>query len=354
MNKKIRKDTFICCIMIFAISFLIKMFQFRILPSKYFSDSKTILSLMNGNYYISDGSYNFTAKVFDAINVFKIFSLQEWSYLLATVFTSIIFLIIIKKKKYNLRQYIFIYSSMVLLNIYVFNLSKDIIQFVFFLLIYFILIQNWNNIKKLFFISTILIIEALNFRVYYAIMAIVMITLYCIYFFAINKENKNNRNDIFKILTLILILFFAEVFAIQLISSDNYISILYARSNVNMHREMSLDAVTIINDLLGNNTNYIKFIGNYLINIFRLMIPVELLFKGLKYLPFIVYQLFVTYQIMKSGTKVNDKNILWIITIISFMMVSIIFEPDFGSFIRHESSLILILLQLTNINYEIE
>jgi hypothetical protein len=147
-------------------------------------------------------------------------------------------------------------------------------------------------------------------------------------------------------------MFFAEVFILQFISRDNYISILYARLEINIQREAIVDASTMINDLLGPNTNYIMFIGNYIINIFRVMVPVELLLKSIKYIPFIVYQIFITYQIIKSCTKINDNSILWIITTISFMMISVIFEPDFGSFIRHESALILILLELTNINYD--
>ena len=36
------------------------------------------------------------------------------------------------------------------------------------------------------------------------------------------------------------------------------------------------------------------------------------------------------------------------------MMISIIFEPDFGSFIRHESALTLLLLEMNVINENIK
>lgn len=123
-----------------------------------------------------------------------------------------------------------------------------------------------------------------------------------------------------------------------------------ARYVGNRDREESVDAVTIINEPFGESTSYRIFVQNYLVNAVRIMVPLELLTKGVKYIPFIIYQIFVTYNIFKMSSKLNDRNIMWLVTVISFMMVSIIFEPDFGSFIRHESTLILILLQINMFN----
>lgn len=349
MIKSFRKDTFGYCSLIFVISILIKLVQFKILPSKYFYDSNYILSLMNGNY-IADKAYNFTAEFFDIINIFQFSTLQEWAILLSIIFTFIIFLILIRERKYNIIQYIFIYSSIVLLNIYVFNLSKDIIQFIFFLILY-VIISNrkMSNFQKLLLSTIVLTYEALNFRIYYGIMLMLMWTIYIIYLKFI-KNKKLTKKSVTKIIILAFLAFFFEVFIVQLISIDNYNSIINARSGVNIGRDASLDAVTIINDLLGQNTSYLIFIGNYIINTIRMLFPIELLFKGVKYIPFIVYQIFVTYNLFKCSKRLNNENILIIITIISFIMISIIFEPDFGSFIRHESTLILFLIKLSMIN----
>lgn len=346
MKLNYNKKTFGYCSLIFIISIIIKLLQYKILPSKYFYDSTHILSLMNGNY-IADKSYNFTAKLFDTINLFNFNSLQEWSIILSLIFTIIIFMIIIQKKEYNLKQYIFIYSSIVLLNIYVFNLSKDIIQFTFFLIIYLIILnKKLSNQTKLILTSIVLLYETLNFRIYYAIMIMIMWTIYIIYIKLI-KDKKLKKETILKILLLSITIFFLEVFIVHLISPDNYNSILNARNIVNIGRDSSIDAVTIIKDLLGENSNYLIFIGNYLINTIRILFPIELLFKGIKYIPFIVYQLFITYSLFKTSKKINNNNILTIITVISFIMISIIFEPDFGSFIRHESALILFLIEIS-------
>lgn len=347
--KKYRKKTLFGCLMIFYISILVKFFQYTILPPKYFYDSKGILSYMNGNY-IADKSYNFTAKLFDIINIFKFDELIEWSILLSIIFTTILFFYLIKNNKYNLKQYIFIYSSIALLNIYVFNLSKDMIQFCFFLIIYIIILnKRLKNKTKIFLISIVLIYEAINFRFYYIIMATLIIIVYFLYSkFMGNKEI--NKSYLINILIFTIIIFFIEVFIVKIISLESYNQIINARSSVNNTRIGSLDAETMINDVFGTNTYYIKFILNYIVNIIRLMLPIELILKGVKYIPFVIYQLFITINLLNLGKKLTNNNILIFATIVSFIMISAIFEPDFGSFIRHESTLTLLLLEMNVIN----
>ncbi len=349
-RRYVNKNTLFVFVIIICITVFLKLFLYKLMPLKYFYDSLHILGTMNGTAH-ADGSYLYVANIFNKINIFKFSTMEQWSWFITIIFFPIIIYIIDGRKKYSIYQYIFISANIILLDIYVLGLSKDIIQFIYFLVIYIILSKNWKNTTKLILSCMVLLYEALNFRIYYAIMAMIMVTIYYIYIMFIKNKEINKRTG-FKIISLSLLFFFIEVFIVQLISTDNYISILHARSNVNLQREHVTDTVTMIKDWLGINTNYFKFIGNYIINVFRIMIPIELLFKGVKYIPFIVYQIFITLQIVKSCKKMNDKNILWIITTIAFLMVSIIFEPDFGSFIRHESALSLILLQLTNINYE--
>lgn len=350
MNKKYKKKTLFGCFLIIYVSFIVKIFQHTLLPEKYFYDSKGILFFMKGNY-VGDKSFNFTAKVFDTINIFKFDKLIEWSIFISIIFTVMLFFCLIKNKEYNLKQYIFIYSSVALLNIYVFNLSKDIIQFVFFLLIYIVILnKKFSNKNKVFIVSIILIYEAINFRVYYIIMAMLIITIYLLYSkFTKNKsiKDKGIKN---KIIIPLFIIFFIEIFLVQFLSSESYNMILNARFSVNEVRIGVIDVATMINDLLGENTNYLIFICNYIINSFRMMLPFELIIKSFKYIPFVIYQLFITINILNLSKKLNDNNILVFAIIVSFMMISIIFEPDFGSFIKHESSLILLLLEMNLLN----
>lgn len=347
---KVSKNLF--CVLIFVIieTIFLKVFMYNILPDKYFFDALHILGVMNETAY-TDPSYTYTANLFNKINIFGFSNIQQWGFLIALVFMPFLVFIIAKKKAYNLWQYIFIVASFTLLDIYVLGLSKDIIQFVYFFIIYLILSsKKMGNVKKIILSCLVLLYEAMNFRVYYAIMAMLIVSIYVIYEM-FKKNKKCNKIKFKKIIILALCVFFAEVFVVQIVSAENYTAILHARSSVNMWRENDTAANTIINDVLGLNTNYFKFMGNYIINTIRLMFPIELFTKGPVQILFCIYQVFITMNIIGSCKRMNESNCLWVITIISFFMVSIIFEPDFGSFVRHESALILIILEITGINY---
>ena len=331
-----KKDTVLLCGLIIVEFFIIKYFQFHFLPAKYFYDSNKILRMVLYNIRYKDLAYDFTANLF--------------SYFIGFFFSIILFIILLKNKKYSLEQYLFIYSSVALLNIYIFNISKDIIQFIIFLIIYLILKnERFKNKKKVILITSLLLLESVFFRVYYAIMAVMIIAIYYLYNKLLyNKEI--NKKTVTKIITLSLTIFFSVVFIVSLISNNNYQRIIHARYGVNSLRSNDMDANTMINDLFGRNNTYFTFVFNYIMNAFRLMIPIELLVKGIKYIPFIIYQTYLTILIFKSSKKINKQNVLLLITIISFLIVSIIFEPDFGSFIRHESAMFLMFLELTMIN----
>lgn len=350
-KKSISKNILLIIFIIIIETLLIKLFMYDTLPQKYFSDANHILNVMN-NVGLTDKAYTYTANIFNFFNLFGFSTIEEWGYLISVIFLPILIFEIAKKKKYNNFQLIFIISSIALLNIYVFGLSKDVIQFVYFLAIFFVLKSNkLSNLKKIISICIILLYEALNFRVYYAIMAMLVVTIYYIYLIFIDGR-KISKKTFKKIILIAFFAFFLETFVVQLISSENYESILNARYSVNIFRQDGTDSNTLINDLLGRNTNYFIFMGNYFINAIRLMFPIELFLKGPKQGIFVIYQIFVSFCLIKACRKINKENCLWIITVISFFMISFIFEPDFGSFVRHETTMFLILLEVINISYE--
>lgn len=61
------------------------------------------------------------------------------------------------------------------------------------------------------------------------------------------------------------------------------------------------------------------------------MFPIELLVKGIKYFPYVVFQIWFTKKLWNWKIIKNDKVIL----LYSFILISGVFEPDFGSFLRH-------------------
>ena len=361
MRKNYLKKTFIYCMGIFLVSLIITIVKYNIFPAKYFYDSNKIVNIMMG-VSESDSGFDFAANFFRTINIFDIHELEivinnkivvvsamlQWGLILSFVGTTLVFFLLLKKRCYSFFEYVFLYISIFLLNVYVFNISKDFIQFLFMLFIYIVLINDkLNNNFKIFFIGIILVYEALSFRIYYGIMFLFIINLYYIYILFFRKKNSNGKNLILFII-LSFLLFFIEVFVIGIVSNDSYNEIMYARSSVNDLREGSIDAASMITEPLGNNVNIFIFVINYIVNFFRMMFPFELLLKSLKYVVFIAYQLFITCNVIMlwKNLNSNNKNILLFVVIFSFEMMSVIFEPDFGSFVKHQSAMTLIFLEM--------
>lgn len=361
MKKCYLQKTFILCSLIFLISIVITIFKYNILPAKYFYDSNKIVDIMMG-IGESDSGFDFAANFYKCIDIFRIHELElvingkivvvsamlQWGLILSFVGTTLVFFLLIKRRNYTLLEYMFLYASMVLLNIYVFNISKDFIQFLFILLLYIILISNkFTNIIKIFLMGLVLSYVAFNFRIYYGIMALFIVNLYGIYMLFFKNRCLNIKNLIIFVLLSFLV-FFVEVFLIGIISSSSYDEIMYARSSVNDLREGSMDAATMITEPFGDNTNIFIFSINYIVDFIRMMFPLELLLKNVKYVVFVIYQLFITYNLIRLWKRMqgNNKQVLLFIVIFSFEMMSVIFEPDFGSFVKHQSAMTLLFLEM--------
>ena len=84
------------------------------------------------------------------------------------------------------------------------------------------------------------------------------------------------------------------------------------------------------------------FLLNYLINAVRMMIPFELAVKGVQYLPFCLFQVAVTVYLVHLFGKLDeiedDTQFLAISIFLGYVLASVLFEPDFGSWVRHEAA----------------
>jgi hypothetical protein len=83
----------------------------------------------------------------------------------------------------------------------------------------------------------------------------------------------------------------------------------------------------------------------------RLMLPFELPFIGFKirYFIFMGYQLIITAYYLKTAVnvlrkQVNETQKAAFCVFTGFLLGSGLFEPGFGSWIRHESAIVLIML----------
>lgn len=329
----LRKNNVVHSLAVVVFAIACKIFQFTCLPRKFFYDSEKILLIMNGSK-ITDGSFTFTANFYKSINVFGLNDIYSWSIYITTIATFIISgIFLFSKKEYSSKELLFIFASLALLNIYVFNLSKEVIQLLIFIVVY-LIIQS-STIKnvwiKIIICSTIFTIESIFFRTYYLILAAMTPIVYM----ALGDRNRQKRNA-WKVLPRTILLFFLVTYVAGLISPEGLNSIFSARSSVNDFR--TKDADSMIVELFGKNTNFLVFCANYLVDFIRLLLPLELVVKSIKYIPFVIYQIILTMLIFRTiALRRDDKDNMLLAVIIGFLCISAIFEPDFGSFVRHQA-----------------
>lgn len=276
----------------------------NILSEKNFFDSyKIINAIKNNNINEYGKSYMLTMKFFSLL---RFSTLREYNIFLYSIF--FIFFIIYFWKNYSKNLFFIIFDALfiILSAIYLIRPGKEILQF----LLIMICCKYPQKSYLLLFLGGIL------FRKYLLIQGL--------FFFILKKIRISKYKKYLIILSLIIFLLSSIVFSKQICE------ILNVRMITNKSRQGSIYAVTIINNILPFNGITFSYI-NYLINTIRLLFPIELIFKGYKYLSYVVFQLWFTKKLWSWKYNLNDKVIL----LYSFILVSGIFEPDFGSFLRH-------------------
>lgn len=172
----------------------------------------------------------------------------------------------------------------------------------------------------------------------------------------LTKELKSKKAmSVMKAIFIMLIIFisiFAMITVLKFVSPKDYDVLI----NVSENHENG-GAVTSINNLIEVNGNQFLFMINFLINGVRMMFPVELMTKGVFYFPFVFYQIFILYYLARSLKNINANSssimVLSISVMLGFLLGSFTFEPDFGSFVRHEAATfpVLHLIALNNSEY---
>lgn len=321
-------------LLIFTVS---KFFQFNFLPAKYFGDSITIMRFMEYMPSHIDGSYRLTAKIFNLVNFFGFKSLLQWAIFLSIILGAILFFCIRNIKKISLYESIFIFFSLFLMGVYTFNIGKEPLQFCMNIILYSICINKLSKRKKEFFIFLVLLSWGLFFRIYFILIAILFTVLI---FMENHYEKKGYKIDYIKFIGISCAILFALVFFISITDKETYNSIIYVRGATNEYRIGGDSAKTAIVDLINTPNDYINFCLNYVVNMVRMMFPIELAVKGdIKYLMFFLYQLSVTAYFIKTIKKlayINQEAKIAFFIFTAFVIVSFIFEPDFGSWVRHE------------------
>ena len=254
--------------------------------------------------------YKSTVDIFREINIFNLTSREQWSIVLGIIGTIIIIVMVSRVKEMSLTEVFFTLMSTGLLNIYAFNIAKEPVQMTFFLFVLIIIILPFdNNIIKIIGCALIFYWESSTYRRYYILMAIM-----CIMFFVVFNIFRKVFKEITKLKIILAVIMcmigvFVLIFTSQFVDKESY------------------------NEVMDAKTEHINGV--------RMMFPFELVVKSPGYFPFVIYQVFIlVYWIraIKNIKTINNQGFLALICFSAYIFGSFTFEPDFGSWVRHEAA----------------
>lgn len=274
--------------------------------------------------------------LFKKINIFNLTTYTQFEVYITILWNVIVIIILLRlEPKLDLKQAIFIILTIAVLNIFDFNLAKEPVQMLYFVLIYMILISNKLNDKAKNILSILVIlVSALTYRNYYVIIAFFAICAQLLSTFGIIKKEKVTLKNILTLILLIGIIYFTFLNIAKIIMPKSYNELIRVRTRV------STASSDMRNLLPGASTNTIVFVMDYLIMIIRMLFPIELVKLGAKGIPYIIYQIMITFFVINAlkNIKHNDKQKnLALFIFLGFLFGSATFEPDFGSWVRHEA-----------------
>ena len=161
---------------------------------------------------------------------------------------------------------------------------------------------------------------------------------------------RTKRVKIWHIILIIAGLFLfhlAFMAAVKVVSSTNYNELVRVR----FRGESGASTIYII----FKSTQPILFSLDYLLVVLRMLVPLELILMGPKYAIFAIYQILITYILIKTIRQYNSitsSRRIAVAIYLAFLLGSATFEPDFGSWVRHEAVLFPIYLIMAG--YKVE
>ncbi|PJM74051.1 hypothetical protein CS006_02585 [Bifidobacterium primatium] len=356
LRRRAARDKNIVLALVPLVAIVAKIMVAFVLPPKYFYDNNRILGMSIDSATVDEweGTYRVAADLFKSLNVFGFQTMLDWSFTLGVIFTILVFLMVIRVDSPDFLQSIFILAATGLLNIYVFNIGKDIIQFAFFFAVYIILILPIDSsILKIGLSCAVLYYESTFFREYYVLIAALVLFVFVLLSMFRLSKGDFNAPTVAAICVICFLGIYAMMVVAQAIMPSEYQQMIGLRAGYLTAFDGSADSQTLIKNWIPGDGLPI-FMANYLVNAIRMLLPVELMLKGMYYLPFFVFQLLITFymvHLLRRINKVHDKSqFLALCVFIGYALASFIFEPDFGSWVRHESATfpVLHLLILSN------
>ncbi len=340
--RKQNRDTALLLIVPTAIA--AKLILHLFLPDKYFFDSWRMVDMLNNGERAGSrwAGYQTAVDIHKSWNVLNLTSFEQFSIFYGIVMTLIILFIVSRTKEMDRMQVLYTLMAVGILNIYVFVINKEMIQIIYFLAIYLVISLPFkNNLIKILGSAGIFYLESLQFRSYYIIMTALSIGLYLIFTWLKTRIIKKIHIVLTIIACFVMVFIFFSLS--QVISPKDYNTALDTRDGTTetVDNNGSGGATTAIRNPIKVNGNLGVFMLDYVINTVRMLVPIELIIKSPGYFPFFIYQILILIYIFKSLrniNKLNKKIVVALSCFIAYVLGSAVFEPDFGSWARHEAT----------------
>lgn len=300
------------------------------------------------------GASNSASNVGDnAISYFQLFDLgftsyQSWEVFLTILYNILIFFCVKNFYERNpfagWKENFFIYLNVAILNIFCLNLAKEPYQMVFFFLMALAISLPKTYQAKSIALIIALILTILYSRKYFGLVLMYFLLLnYIVGKLFGEKQDTNvetsiSKKKLYGKLFLLVVLFgVLHYFFMSFLMTNN------ADTYDEMVAANSRDKTPAASEItpLFPNSNPALLAVDYFIKILRLMIPIELLIKlKVTYLFLLVYQwLLLTFLVrtfMNRDKTLNPTRTIAMYLYIAFLLCSAAFEPDFGSWVRHQ------------------
>ena len=269
-----------------------------------------------------------------------------------TLICNILVISVILKMERRIPFYTGIYLMLfvVVMNLFDFTLAKEPIQMLFFLMLFYVLISDdMRDRKKAILCSLILLLSAMTLRTYYLL--VLFFAGICYGLFRWLRVGKM-RGKIRRIVVVMLVFFLsvsAMLIIMRTVSFSNYSYMLRIRT-----KENRIGSTSQINVLFsGSSTSPYIYAVDLVILCVRMLFPFELIRLGPKYIPYVGFQIMITYYYLKAlVTKFKTEDISELIAICiftGFLVGSSTFEPDFGSWVRHEAVVFPVIMIFSNV-----
>ena len=311
--------------------------KFLVFDPAQFYDANAILAAVAAGTDGIDRAFSMIIAFFRVLSApFGALSLPAWGWLLLVPGAGVFVAIVKKAPPESFAAFLLLLAFSVLLPFYVFTVGKDFLQYLLFFFMALMLMYLPKQPLKLIGALVFVLITAVFFRNYYVLMLGFSIGLYGVAL--LYRRPKSVATQAMFLMGLFCLVVIA-LFVMRAVLPKATDSLFTVRTATNMGLGTTAATDKAILDLLPLDRSVPGFLANYISAAVRMMLPVELC-ASVGDIPFAVFQLLCTVLLFSEFLKSRRAKARTSVyaLIIAFYLMSFFFEPDFGSWFRHESA----------------